>query len=153
MMTSQKENKNGFLTLLASVFVDLGFPVIYDNLVYWARVYSIHLDDVDNTLKTWKDEGLLEIRYALRCPKCGMYIGEYYHLNDVPDILVCPTGHEISKEELINFIKDPNEVDRVITILWYTTYKGKHFFRTFQKRKEKVLQERIARTIPKSTVC
>jgi len=153
MMTSPNENKDGLMSLLASVLVDLGFPVIYSNLVYWAKVYNIPLDDVDKALRTLKEEGLLEIKYVFRCPKCGSPLGEYKHIHDVPEILVCPNSHEISKKELVSIIQDPDEADRIVTILWYPTDKGKRFFRTFQKRKEKILQRRIVETISKSSFC
>ncbi len=153
MMTSPNGNKDGFMSLLASVLVDLGFPVIYTNLVYWGKVYNIPLDDVDEALRTLKDEGLLEIKYVFRCPKCGSYLGEYKHIREVPEILVCPNSHEINKKELVSIIRDSDEADRIVTILWYPTDKGKRFFRAFQKRKEKILQRRIVGTISKSSFC
>ncbi|MBO8175205.1 MAG: hypothetical protein H0Z18_08100 [Thermococcus sp.] len=152
MRISPKENKSGLTNLLANVLVDLGFPSIYANLVYWARVYRIPLDEVDNILKSWNENGILEIRYALKCPKCGAYLGEYKHIDEVPNILICPMGHEISKEEFMDIIKDLDERDKLFTVLLYPTEHGKHFFRRFQKRKEEILQKRVERIISKSTL-
>jgi len=151
MMMSPKENKSGLMNLLASVLVDLGFPSIYTNLIYWARVYRVPLDEVDNILKSWKENGILEIRYALKCPKCGAYLGEYKHIDEVSNILICPMGHEMSKEEFMDIIRDPDERNKLFTILLYQTEHGRHFFRGFQKRKEEILQKRVERIVSKST--
>jgi len=82
-----KENSRQFM--ISSAINELGTIFRYGNLIYWATINNIPVEEIKNELKEIIKKGLARVTLEIRCPKCGAHLGNFDDLNKVPLELIC----------------------------------------------------------------